>query len=70
MEANEVGLKLVDTLTADTNDLGKKLDALKLLGYYVDVSTTFVELEGVFDIKYVHESYTLLIYKKWPRLND
>ena len=66
MEAHEVGLKLVDTLTTDTNDLGKKIGALKLLGYYVDVSTTFVELEGVFDIKYVHESYTLLIYKEQP----
>lgn len=70
MEANEVGLKLVDTLTADTNDLGKKLNALKLLGYYVDVSTTFVESEDMFRRKCVRESYTLLIYKKRPRLND
>lgn len=66
MEAHEVGLKLVDTLTADTNDLKKKLNALKLLGYYVDVSTTFVESEDVFDGKYVWESYTLLIYKEQP----
>ena len=66
MEAHEVGLKLVDTLTADTEDLGKKIDALNILGYYVDVSTTFVESEGMFEIKYVRESYTLLIYKRHP----
>lgn len=66
MEANEVGLKLIDVQVASSNNLNKKVSLYHKLGYYVDVSTTFEESEDMFDNKLAHELYTLLIYKRQP----
>lgn len=64
MEAREVGLTLIDVRGADNNDLNKLIGLYHNLGYYVDVSTTFEEVEGALGTKYATESYTLLIYKE------
>ena len=66
MEAKEVGLKLIDIQDAYKNDLNRKINLYRKLGYYVDISTTFEEAEDIFDGKHVHEVYTLLIYKRQP----
>lgn len=64
MEAKEVGLKLIDIRDADNDDLNKVFSLYHKLGYYVDISTTFAEAEGALGTQYVHELYTLLIYKE------
>lgn len=66
MEAKEVGLKLIDIQDAYSNNLNRKINLYRKLGYYVDISTTFEEVEDIFDGKNVHEVYTLLIYKEQP----
>lgn len=67
MEANELGLKLIDVINVSANELPNKINCLNSLGYRTDVLTTFKkEAISFLGEEVVEAEYTLLIYKERP----
>lgn len=65
MEPKELGLKLIDAISVDVDELPNKVNCLNSLGYKVDISTIFKkEVSSFLGQDVIEAEYTLLIYKE------